>query len=186
VETWLEHEFFAAPPPKSTGRELFSPSYLQACLEQCDRHQLSSYDIMATLTELTARAIVSSYKQFLPQLPDEVLVCGGGSRNSYLMERLSSFACAPLLKFILAISMAWMRTFKEAIAFAVLGFLRLHNLPGNMPSVTGANAATFRSNRSTDRREFRLFGFLRLSERLRSGLYHINQFYANPSCDQVT
>jgi anhydro-N-acetylmuramic acid kinase len=141
LESWLQHEFFTAPPPKSTGRELFSPAYLQACLAQCDRAQLSGHDILATLTELTARAIVNSYQQFLPRLPDQVLVCGGGSRNGHLMRRLSDLL-APHSAVTTTNVCNLDPDFKEAIAFAVLGFLRLHNLPGNLPSVTGAGQST--------------------------------------------
>jgi anhydro-N-acetylmuramic acid kinase len=91
---------------------------------------------MATLTEFTARAIAKSYRDFLPVFPDEVLIGGGGGHNGYLMERLQD-----LLKPAIV-----MRTndcgidsdSKEAIAFAVLGYLRLKERYGNLPSVTGA------------------------------------------------
>ncbi|AFY69076.1 Anhydro-N-acetylmuramic acid kinase [Thalassoporum mexicanum PCC 7367] len=139
VEVWLEHEFFTTPPPKSTGRELFSPAYLQALIQHCDRLQLSGHDVLATLTEFTARAIVNSYDQFLPCRPDEVLVCGGGSRNRYLMGRLSDLL-APNVFVTTTDACGVDADFKEAIAFAVLGFLCLHDLPGNLPSVTGARA----------------------------------------------
>jgi anhydro-N-acetylmuramic acid kinase len=105
ISKWLEQEFFVTAPPKSTGRELFSPDYLEACLAECQN--LNNYDILATLTEFTARAIAKSYRDFLPVFPDEVLI--GMSGDS-----------------------------KEAIAFALLGYLRLKERAGNLPSVTGA------------------------------------------------
>ena len=85
VQQWLNDEYFQIPPPKSTGRELFSPSYLESCWNSA---HLSEADFLATLTEFTVASIAENYCQFLPQMPDEVLLCGGGSRNSYLKERL--------------------------------------------------------------------------------------------------
>ncbi|WP_434683641.1 anhydro-N-acetylmuramic acid kinase [Pseudanabaena minima] len=138
INQWLEQEFFLTPPPKSTGRELFSPEYLEQCLSECQglSNGLSNYDILATLTEFTARAIAKSYRDFLPVFPDEVLIGGGGGHNSYLMERLQDLVKPAIV----------MRTndcgidsdSKEAIAFAVLGYLRLKERYGNLPSVTGA------------------------------------------------
>lgn len=74
VEHWLQQPFFYESPPKSTGRELFSPAYLQACLQDAQAYQLSEADILATLTELTAASIVQSYRTFLDFMPDQVLL----------------------------------------------------------------------------------------------------------------
>jgi anhydro-N-acetylmuramic acid kinase len=95
--------------------------------------------MLATLTELTAISIVHSYRSFLPQMPDEVLLCGGGSRNLYLKQRLQA-----LLEqaFVLTTDEAGVSgDYKEAIAFAVLGYWRDLGLPGNLPKVTGASAS---------------------------------------------
>ncbi|PZO39243.1 MAG: anhydro-N-acetylmuramic acid kinase [Pseudanabaena frigida] len=134
INQWLKQEFFVVAPPKSTGRELFSPAYLERCLQECGG--LSNYDILATLTEYTAMAIAKSYRDFLPVYPDEVLIGGGGGRNSFLMERLQDVLQPAIVE----------RTdkfgidgdSKEAIAFALLGYLRLKERFGNLPSVTGA------------------------------------------------
>lgn len=75
VEQWLTHPYFHQAPPKSTGRELFGAGYLQQCWEAVA--DLPPADILATLTELTARSIAQSYQQFLPRLPHQVLLCGG-------------------------------------------------------------------------------------------------------------
>jgi anhydro-N-acetylmuramic acid kinase len=134
INQWLEQEFFVAAPPKSTGRELFSPDYLEARLAEC--HDLNNYDILATLTEFTARAIAKSYRDFLPVFPDEVLIGGGGGRNGYLMERLQDLLAPAIVKPTDDFGMSG--DSKEAIAFAVLGYLRLKERAGNLPSVTGA------------------------------------------------
>jgi anhydro-N-acetylmuramic acid kinase len=139
VEEWLQHPYFDQSPPKSTGRELFGPAFLQACLQQSQALKLSAADSLATLTEFTARSIAHSYQRFLPRLPDEVLVCGGGSYNRYLLDRLRLH-----LKDVVIGTTAEQGVpvdLKEALAFAVLGYWRYHNFPGNLPSVTGAARA---------------------------------------------
>ena len=138
VENWLQEEFFHQPPPKSTGRELFSPAYLEKCWQDAQGKELTEEDWLATLTELTVASVVHSYQNFLPRMPDEVLLCGGGSRNSYLKSRLASKLES--IKVTTTEKAGINTDFKEAIAFAVLGYWRSHNsFPGNLPQVTGAN-----------------------------------------------
>ncbi len=138
VNDWLQEEFFWQPPPKSTGRELFSPSYLEKCWQDAQAKQLPDEDWLATLTELTVASVVHSYQNFLPRMPDEILLCGGGSRNSYLKNRLAH-KLKPIT--VTTTEEAGISTdFKEAIAFAVLAYWRSQNsFPGNLPQVTGAN-----------------------------------------------
>lgn len=139
VERWLQQSFFQQPPPKSTGRELFGQGYLQQCLAEATEYHLSPADILATLTELTAASIVHSYRSYLPTLPDQVILCGGGSRNLYLKQRLQSL-CDPI-PLLTTDELGVAADFKEAIAFAVLAYWHHHGIPGNLPSVTGASQA---------------------------------------------
>lgn len=138
VERWLAADFFRTPPPKSTGRELFGEAYLDACWQEAQDYALSEADWLATLTELTAASIALSYRDFLPQMPDEVLLCGGGAHNSYLRQRLGAYL--PPETALLATDDAGLSSdFKEAIAFAVLGYWRFSgSVAGNLPQVTGA------------------------------------------------
>lgn len=136
VEQWLQQEYFHLPPPKSTGRELFGLDYLHQCLKDAEPYQLSPADLLATLTELSAVSIVHSYQTFLPQMPQKVFLCGGGSRNLYLKQRLQSLlGKIPVLT---TDEVGLSADFKEAIAFAVLAYWRQLNIPGNLPSATGA------------------------------------------------
>jgi anhydro-N-acetylmuramic acid kinase len=139
VEQWLSLDFFQVPPPKSTGRELFGVEYLKACLAQSEAYNLTPADLLATLTELTVASIVESYRRFLPKMPDEVLLCGGGSRNLYLKQRLQ--ALLESIQVLTTDEAGVNADFKEAIAFAVLAHWREQNLVGNLPQVTGAKAA---------------------------------------------
>lgn len=141
VEGWLAEDFFVTPPPKSTGRELFGAAYLDRCIQEAQAYSLSTADWLATLTELTAASIALSYRNFLPQMPDEVLLCGGGTHNSYLRQRLQ--AHLPATTALLTTDAVGLSSdFKEAIAFAVLGYWRFcGSVTGNLPQVTGAKQA---------------------------------------------
>jgi anhydro-N-acetylmuramic acid kinase len=136
VQQWLQQEFFQQPPPKSTGRETFGWDYLHQCLQDMHTFNLSAADILATLTELTAASIAHSYKQFLPKLPDQVLLCGGGSHNCYLRARLAANLVEVAICTTTEVGLSL--DFKEAIAFAVLAYWRQLGLSGNLPQVTGA------------------------------------------------
>jgi anhydro-N-acetylmuramic acid kinase len=133
---WLQQDFFQQSPPKSTGRELFGKDYLEQCWQEMDDMGLGDSDRLATLTELTVASIVHSYRQFLPQMPDEVLLCGGGSRNSYLRQRLQAELISAHIGTTDEVGING--DFKEAIAFAVLAYWRVKSIPGNLPQVTGA------------------------------------------------
>jgi anhydro-N-acetylmuramic acid kinase len=138
VQQWLEQDFFGQIPPKSTGRELFSPSYLAQLEQEAQGYHLGEADWLATLTELTVASVVWNYRQFLPHQPDEVLLCGGGSRNLYLRERLQ-MALGEQSRVLTTDAVGLNGDFKEAIAFAVLAYWRyVCQFPGNLPRVTGA------------------------------------------------
>ena len=136
VQQWLEDDFFQEAPPKSTGREYFGQDFLQHCISISNEQNLSEADILATLTEFTAQSIAQEYRCYLSALPDEVLVCGGGSRNSYLLSRLSlALGGTPV---IATDTVGLDADAKEAIAFAVLAYWHQLGIPGNLPAVTGA------------------------------------------------
>ncbi len=139
VQKWLMQPYFSAPPPKSTGRELFGQEYLQACIADASDYQLASADLLATLTDLTASSIADSYRRCLPQLPARVLLCGGGSRNLYLRSRLQHHLLDTQIMTTDDVGIDG--DFKEAIAFAVLAYWRYHQIPGNLPTATGAKQA---------------------------------------------
>ncbi|MHC5727632.1 MAG: anhydro-N-acetylmuramic acid kinase [Nostoc sp.] len=136
VEQWLNQDYFHLPPPKSTGRELFGVTYMHQCLKDAQAYQLNPADVLATLTELTAASIVHSYRTFLPSMPQRVLLCGGGSRNLYLKQRLQLLLTS--IPVCTTDEVGLSADFKEAIAFAVLAYWRNLGIPGNLPTATGA------------------------------------------------
>ncbi|XHX81213.1 MAG: anhydro-N-acetylmuramic acid kinase [Stenomitos frigidus ULC029] len=138
VDRWLQQPFFQQQPPKSTGRELFGAAYLHQCLAEAEAYSLTPANMLATLTALTVDSIVDSYRHFLPQLPDQVLLCGGGSKNLYLKQRLQQqLGNIPVLT---TDAVGLNAAFKEAIAFAVLAYWRQQGIPGNLPGATGAQS----------------------------------------------
>ncbi len=138
VEQWLSDPFIAQLPPKSTGREYFGVDFLEKCWQQAQTKNLSEADWLASLTEFTARTVLENYRLFLPQMPDEILLCGGGARNSYLHDRLQKLAGD--IPVGITDDAGVDHDAKEAIAFAVLAYWRyLHQFPSNLPKVTGAS-----------------------------------------------
>ncbi|MFQ4135588.1 anhydro-N-acetylmuramic acid kinase [Nodosilinea sp. PGN35] len=139
IQRWLEHPYFTQPPPKSTGRELFGWEFFNQCRQAAQGQGLSPDDLVATLTEFTAVSVAQEYRTFLPALPDRVLVSGGGSHNPVLMARLQ--AHLPEIPVQPTDAVGVSASYKEAIAFAVLGYWHRQGFPGNLPSVTGAARA---------------------------------------------
>ncbi|PSN19817.1 anhydro-N-acetylmuramic acid kinase [filamentous cyanobacterium CCP5] len=139
LQRWLSHPYFHQPPPKSTGRELFGWEFYRACVQGATELSLSPADLLATLTEFTAVTIAQSYRQFLPHFPDQVFLCGGGSHNAYLVNRLQQHLAPASVATTSDLGVPV--EFKEAIAFAVLGYWRWQEYPGNLPAVTGASRA---------------------------------------------
>jgi anhydro-N-acetylmuramic acid kinase len=133
------HPFFAASPPKSAGREQFGAPFVEALLARArPESDQDWYDLLATVTELTAFGIHDGYlRHVAPRLPvEKVVISGGGARNPELMARLAArFGNLPL-----GTSDAYGLPVdaKEAIAFAILASERIDERPGNLPSVTGA------------------------------------------------
>ena len=138
VAALLAHPYFAAEPPKSTGRELFDAAYVQDLIDRCRaaRRGATAEDIVATAVELTARSIADAYRRFVPQSVGEVLPSGGGARHPVLMERLRTLVAPRILRPFDEVFFDGEA--KEAVAFALLAKLALDSLPGNVPAATGA------------------------------------------------
>ena len=132
----LTNRYFRQSPPKSTGRELFGESLLKTILAR----NLPPNDLLATLTELTARSIALNYRLHLPTFPDEVILCGGGALNPFLYARIAS-ALREIRSDIAIHTSAdygWHPQLIEAAAFALLAWLTWRKQPGNIPQSTGA------------------------------------------------
>lgn len=152
-EDWLADAladpFFALPPPKSTGRDLFNADWLGRWLAP---HGVTvglrdapgastpidpsvARDVQATLCELTARTAAAAVQAHAPDAA-EVVVCGGGALNGDLMQRLARQL--PGVPVVRSDERGLDVMQVEAAAFAWLAWAHVHRVPGNLPDVTGA------------------------------------------------
>ena len=131
----LAEPYYGAPAPKTTGKELFHLPYLLAALHGLERPagDLPAEDLVATLTALTARTVADAVRR---AGGTEVIAAGGGVQNPTLMAWLAAELGDIPLRTTTALGLP--PAAKEAYAFAVLGFLAVHGLPGTVPSCTGA------------------------------------------------
>ncbi|MGW0188441.1 anhydro-N-acetylmuramic acid kinase [Streptomyces sp. NPDC003362] len=127
----LAEPYYALPPPKTTGKELFHSGYLRRALSGLGA--LPAEDVLATLTRLTAETVADAVRRVGGT---EVIASGGGTRNPVLMRDLRErLARVPVRG---SDESGLPADAKEAYAFAVLGFLTVHGLPGTVPASTGA------------------------------------------------
>jgi anhydro-N-acetylmuramic acid kinase len=145
----LREPYFAAMPPKSCGREQFGSSFADGFIALCRRAGAADADVIATATALTAESVLEGYRRFVsphlgqmaPFAKTEFVVAGGGAKNAALMGMLRA-GLEPLgVKVRLMEELGVPAQAKEAVAFALLGWLTWHGLPGNVPAATGARRA---------------------------------------------
>ncbi len=130
----LRDKYFRAKPPKTAGREQYGADFVTKLLDT----ELSSEDLVATATALTAESIALGVKNFiLPEMRvDEVFVSGGGTHNPTLMKFLrKALDPIPVMD---TTEVGLDVDAKEAIAFAVMAYETAHARPSNIPFATGA------------------------------------------------
>jgi anhydro-N-acetylmuramic acid kinase len=136
LERLLRDPYFAAPPPKSTGREVFHLTWLQRHLQA---FPIAPADVQATLVALGARSIADAVRTHAHET-SEVLVCGGGVHNPVLMHAIAA-ELAPIPVQSTA-TRGIDPDFVEAMLFAWLARERFADRPIlNLPGVTGARGA---------------------------------------------
>jgi anhydro-N-acetylmuramic acid kinase len=138
LEDLLADPWFAAPPPKSTGRERYSEAFIAEFIARCRRADpaASDGDIVATAVWFTARSIALAFEQFIPQPVEDVLLSGGGARHPVLREAIALVLAPRIVRPFE--TLYFDGDAKEAVAFAFLGWLHLRRRAGNLPSATGA------------------------------------------------
>jgi anhydro-N-acetylmuramic acid kinase len=127
--------YFALPPPKSTGRDLFNAAWLEGRLAAAGAQQAAAVDVQATLAELTVRACAADVHRHAAGCR-RLLVCGGGAANVHLMQRLA--ASLPAIAVAATDAEGLPANQVEASAFAWLAREHVERRPGNLPGVTGA------------------------------------------------
>lgn len=138
MDILLKDDFIMKKPPKSTGREKYNMAFIKSALNSI-QYEISRADILRTFTEFTAIAIAQNIIQSTTQNAT-IIVSGGGRENTFLIELLSNKL--PNARFRKIEDYGISSDFKEAIAFAYLGYLNIHHKSGNVPSATGASQPT--------------------------------------------
>lgn len=133
----LADAYFAQPPPKTTGRERFGEQLGVEIWRRALASGTEVSDVVATVTALTAESIARAYRDFLPEMPDQVIASGGGTRNPTLMAMLRERL--PGVDVVTSDLVGLDPEAKEAVAFAVLAYETWHHRPANMPAATGAD-----------------------------------------------
>ena len=136
LQSMLTEPYFDRLPPKSTGRDLFDAAWLDRCRAPAPKLALAPEDMMATLTELSARSVVQALQRHAAGTT-ELLVCGGGAFNTLLMSRLADLTGAAVrVRSTASAGVAPDQV--EALAFAWLASAFVARRAGNLPAVTGA------------------------------------------------
>ena len=144
----LDDAYLSQPPPKTTGKERYHAGFLAAA---CEGLAVSPADLLATVTEHAAETVAC---EVLRQDVAGLFVAGGGVRNPVLMAALRRRL--PAVEVVTTDSLGLPPQGKEALAFAVLGFLTWHGLPANLPSCTGASRAALLGGLTPGREPLRL------------------------------
>lgn len=128
----LDDPYYDQPPPKTTGKERFHLGYLDAALARLAAPPADD-DLCATLTAHVAEVVAAACRRHGVK---EVIASGGGTWNTTLMDALANRLGSTVVRTIDDLGLP--SDAKEAYAFATLGFLSVHGLPGTLPSLTGA------------------------------------------------
>jgi anhydro-N-acetylmuramic acid kinase len=138
LERMLADPFFAKVPPKSTGRDDFHLQWLE---KQIGSNAFKAEDVQATLLRLTVTTALQSIRVYAPQT-EVLIVCGGGVRNTALLNGLRDHA-QTVFSHPLEIRSSEANgvdpQLVEALAFAWLAWAHKTKRPANLPAVTGAS-----------------------------------------------
>jgi anhydro-N-acetylmuramic acid kinase len=138
LEEWVSHPFFAAPPPKSTGREMFGAHHARAAFDRSKALGLNAEDALATATALTARTIAAA----VPAACLRIIASGGGTHNTTLMTSLAAELARIGRRAHVESSDVYgiAADAKEAVAFACLAVDAVEGRAHHLPQSTGARA----------------------------------------------
>lgn len=135
VAEFLRHPYLKKKAPKSCGREEFGEVFLKRFLKEYSH--LGLQDLMATLSEMTAQSIAQAYEKLLVRQPTQIVFCGGGAKNRFLLERIQELL--PQIEVKTTEDFGWPVSAIEGAAFALLAAHRVWDLPSNLPKTTGAS-----------------------------------------------
>jgi anhydro-N-acetylmuramic acid kinase len=139
-ESWLDcllqDEYYFKEPPKTTGREYFNSKYIENALRFAPSEPK---DIIATVTALSAKTIAQAYERFiLPEIDIEEVVLGGGGAYNPTLKNFLRVYLPDDIKLLTHEDYGISNNYKEAMAFALLGYCTYYSIPNNLPECTGA------------------------------------------------
>ena len=140
LNSLLKHPYLRKSPPKTCGREEFGLQFCQSLYDSAMADKISAADCVATATAFTARTIAGAYRRFLPVMPDEIVLCGGGARNRTLVKMLQAECDGA--KIMTTDALGIDLDAKEAISFAILAWATIKGIANNVPPATGAAQPT--------------------------------------------
>ena len=136
VSTWLNQSYYNQGPPKSTGRDQFGLDWLNTYIKNIDKHNFE--DQLATLSYFTAKSVFLGCERFINNYNvSRLIVSGGGAHHMCIMKFLKDLfnpiQVLPSSKLDISVDS------KEALGFAIFAVAHIKEIPGNIPSVTGAD-----------------------------------------------
>jgi anhydro-N-acetylmuramic acid kinase len=151
VDQFSQRGFFKRKPPKTAGREEFGREFVREFLRSCGR--VRKQDVVATATALTAKTIADAVRRLTKNSPSskttrprrvyqEMILSGGGAKNSTLVAMLSTELATLGVRLRFSDEFGLPSAAKEAVAFAVLAYETWQRRPSNLPAATGAKRAT--------------------------------------------
>ncbi len=140
IDFLLLDDYYEKQPPKTTGREKYNKQLLDILIKKFD--SFSPFDIVRSITYFTSLTIANSYKKFVikPENKYSVYLSGGGANNPLILQDLKTLL--PQVNVATSNDLGINSDAKEAIEFALLGYLFVKNLNGNLPKATGARDFT--------------------------------------------
>ena len=135
LEAMQAEPYFHLPPPKSTGRDLFNPPWLEVQLQVLPNPPPSARDVQATLAELTAASCAAAVMAHARDA-ETVLLCGGGALNGHVRRRIAALLPGRTVRLTDEVGLGVLQV--EAAAFAWLAKAFVERRPGNLVSATGA------------------------------------------------
>ncbi|TAJ07629.1 MAG: anhydro-N-acetylmuramic acid kinase [Planctomycetota bacterium] len=144
VAAWLAHPYFAAPPPKSTGRDTFGEAWLDRVLERA--RGARPEDVLASAVDFVAAHVALALEHHAPRAhgaaydavaPRELVVAGGGALHPGLLAALARRTRA---RVVASSAHGVDPKAREALAFALLGAHCVLGRPLDARAATGARA----------------------------------------------
>ena len=138
----INHPYLKRRPPKTTGREEFGEGYVEKIFREAEKRRIKMEDLIATATKFTAKTIIKSYKEYLPNFPDQIILGGGGSYNKTLLKMIKEESRN--VEIYTHEDFGIPAQAKEPLIMTILANETIHGHFNNVPNATGAKKKTIK------------------------------------------